>query len=393
MAADRQACRASISATLQDSVVAIAPQVEEDRFVRTVRSEAIPRPQRRPAVKSDKLRIGVIGVGVAFQHLHLPNIVRYADALDLVAVAATSDASASAAAELVVGEGIPRPSTYSDAHELLAESFDAILLDVPISSTYALGLDVIKAGVHLICEKPLGESAAEGAKLAKAAEAAGVTLAVCENFRYQPRFAEIAQLVTDGLIGEPRAYFLDDLHYTGPDGLYSVTPWRQGGDHRGGYLLDGGSHIVAGLREMVGETPASVYALPTSFHPGHLGSPWDTALVNLRFDSGLVGHLALGYGSPDREARHPKILGTTGTLAIMEDSIAVWRPDGTKDAVIPLADLSDGTAREWDDFVAALCGGSPLTFSAWEGVADLAVLDAVLDSSENGEVVAVKTYG
>jgi len=342
---------------------------------------------------SDKLRVGVIGVGIAFQHLHLPNIIRHGDALELVAVGATSDESASAAADLVVGEGMRRPSTYSDAHELLAEALDAVLLCVPISDTYELGLDVIGTGVHLICEKPLGESAAAGAKLAEAAEAAGVTLAVCENFRYQTRFSEVARLVADGLIGEPRAYFLNDLHYTGPDGLYSVTPWRQRGDHRGGYLLDGGSHTVAGLRAMVGETPASVYALPTSFHPDHLGEPWDTALVNLRFGSGLVGHLALGYGSPDREARHPKILGTTGTLALMNDSIAVWRPDGTKDSAIPLADLSDGTAREWDDFVTALCGESPLTFSAWEAVADLAVLDAVLTSSESGELTDVKTYG
>lgn len=339
---------------------------------------------------NDRLRLGAIGVGAAFRHLHLPEIVRHADAVELLAVAGTSEASAARAADLVAAQGLPRPAAHADAHELLERELDVVLLSVPITAAHRLGLDVLASGAHLICEKPLGESAAEGAELVRAAETAGAVLAVCENVRYQPRFAAVAQLVADGAIGAPRAYVLNDLRYIGPDGRFSVTPWRQRGDHRGGYLLDGGAHVVAGMRAMVGETPTSVHAVPASFHPEHLGSPWDTALVNLRFPSGVVGQLALGYGSPDREAGHPKILGTEGTIVLKPRTIEVWRADDTQDAVIPLSDTGDGIAHEWDDVVGALTRGTPLAASPWEAVADLAVLDAVLESAGSGAVVDVR---
>jgi predicted dehydrogenase len=290
---------------------------------------------------------------------------------------------------MVAAHGLPRPAAHADAHELLAQELDVVLLSVPIGAAHRLGLDVLASGAHLICEKPLGESAAEGAELVRAAEAAGAVLFVGENVRYQPRFAAVAQLVADGAIGAPRAYVATDLQYVGPDGRFSVTPWRQRGDHRGGYLLDGGAHAVAGLRAMVGETPSSVHAVPASLHPEHLGGPWDTALVNLRFRSGVVGHLTLGYGSPDREPGHPRILGTTGTIALKPRTIEIWRADETQDAVLPLADTSDGIAHEWDDVVRALTAGSPPAFSPWEAVADLAVLDAVLESAASGAVVDV----
>ena len=340
----------------------------------------------------NKLTLGVIGAGIAFRQLHLPNIVRHAEVLELVSVAATSAASANTAADAVADATGTRPTPYEGADALLQSTPDVVLLNVPIASTYELALKTLQAGAHLVCEKPLGEDARQAASIVEAAESAGLFLGVCENFRYQARFADIARLVSEGEIGEPRVYFLNDLHYTGPDGLYSVTPWRQRGDHRGGYILDGGSHMVAGLRAMVGETPTSVYTLPTSFHPGHLGAPWDTALSNLRFGSGLVGHLALGYGSPDREARHPKILGTTGTIALKKATIEVWRADGSADRAMEITDTSDGVAHEWDDFVGALTNDGELAFSPWEAVADLAVLDAILESAETGEVTEVRSY-
>lgn len=339
-----------------------------------------------------KLKLGVIGVGIAFRHLHLPNIIRHAESLEIAGVAASTAASAASAADAVEEAAGVRPHAYSNAEELIGAGLDVVLLDVPIALTYELAMKVLDTGVHLVCEKPLGEDAREAASIVKAAEARGLFLGVCENFRYQPRFADVARLVSEGAIGKPRTYFLNDLHYTSPDGLYSVTPWRQRADHRGGYLLDGGSHMVAGLRAMTRETPTAVHALPASFHPDHLGGPWDTALANLSFESGMIGHLALGYGSPDREARHPKILGTTGTAVLKKATIELWRPDSDKDETIELVDTSDGVAHEWDDFVGALTRGAKLAFSPWEAVADLAVLDAVLESAEKDAVVAVRSY-
>ena len=282
---------------------------------------------------------------------------------------------------------------HASAPELLAAHPDVVLLGVPITSTYELALEVLAAGCHLICEKPLAENAAAAAEIVEAAATAGSFLGVAENFRYQPRFRQAAKLVGGGAVGNPRAFFLNNLQYIEPEELYSATAWRQRGDHRGGYLLDAGSHVVAGMRAMLGKTPTSVTALPASFHPEHLGAPWDTALANLTFESGMIGHLALGYGSPDRESGHWKVFGTTGTVVLTKDHLEIWRLDSSADTRITLDDASDGAIHEWDDFVQVLCGRGTPAFSPWEAVADLAVLDAILQSAECGKAVGVQTYG
>lgn len=327
-------------------------------------------------------KIGVIGAGIAFRQLHMPRIAQRGEAVEVTAIAARSRESAVAGQQLVLEKTGVEPTVYASAEEVIASEPDVVLLNVPITQTYELAIEVLEADIPLICEKPLGETAAQAQEIVQRAEDRSLFLGICENFRYQSRFGRVAQMVADGVIGEPKVYFLNDLHYTPPDGMYSVTPWRQRGDHRGGYLLDGGSHIVAGLRAMVGETPTGVEALPASFHPDHLGRPWDTALANLKFGSGLVGHLSLGYGSPDREARHPKVLGTEGTLALMNDRIEIWRADPSADEVVPLESTSDGIDEEWDDFVGVLGGeDAELRFSPAEAVTDLFVLDAILESA------------
>jgi predicted dehydrogenase len=340
-----------------------------------------------------KLRLGVIGTGIAFRSLHLPNFARHKDRVEVVGLTSRTAESRDSAASLVADAMGRAPDVAPNIESLLMLDLDAVLVNVPIALTREIALQVLDAGHNLVCEKPLGESADEGAEIVRKAEMKGCMLAVCENFRYQKRFADVEEAVRSGTIGEPRAYMLNDLHYTSPTGTYAVTGWRQRGDHRGGYLLDGGSHIVAGMRAMVGATPESVHALPASFHPGHLGRPWDTALVNMVFPSGMVGHLALGYGTPDREARHPKIFGTTGTIVLKKGSIEIWRDDPAQDESRPLDDNSDGISAEWDNFVPALGGIDELRFDAWEAVADLAVIDAILASAETGTPTKVRRYG
>jgi predicted dehydrogenase len=341
-------------------------------------------------MSDSRLRLGVIGAGLAFRHLHLPQLARHRDRVEVAAVATRSRKSAEAARDLTREATGDEPRVFASARELIASAPDAVLVTVPIAATHEVAHAVLEAGIDLICEKPIGESAQEAESLARRAERRGVVFAVCENFRYQRRFWQAHELVGDGAIGDPKVYFLNDLHHTPPDGVYSTAPWRQRGDHRGGYLLDGGTHIVAGMRVMVGATPREVHALPASFHPGRLRWPWDTALANLTFDGGFVGHLALGHGSPDREGRHPKILGTEGTLVLKRDRIEIWRSDPARDTTIELEDRSDGVEDEWNDFVLALTEGTELRFGPWEAVADLAVLDAVIESGTEGRPAAVR---
>ena len=100
----------------------------------------------------------------------------------------------------------------------------------------------LAAGKHVVCEKPLGVSAAETADLLALAEAAGVVHAVCFNLRYYPQNQNAAALVAAGAIGEPR--FVTGRYHQ--DWLLLDTDWnwrldaaRQGGLRA---VADIGSH-------------------------------------------------------------------------------------------------------------------------------------------------------
>jgi predicted dehydrogenase len=139
---------------------------------------------------------------------------------------------------------------------------------------------------------------------------------------------------------------------------------------------------------MVGHEAQRVSAIGNSFHPDHLGRPWDTLHVNIQFDDDVVGHLTLGYGTPDPDGRRPKLLGTTGTLSVLKNSIEIYRLDGTKESV-SFSETS-GVQEEWDDFVAVLQTGVAPRFSTTEAARDLAFLDASIASAERGGTVTVE---
>jgi predicted dehydrogenase len=340
-----------------------------------------------------RVTMGVVGVGIAFRELHLPVLASRTDQVIIVAVTSQSLESMTAAQELVHRKTGTQPDQVADLDSFLARDFDAVFVNVPISHTAEVARKVLAAGHNLVCEKPLAETASEAATVVADAISGGRLLGYCENFRYREGFALARTLAAEGMIGKVKAYYLNDLHYMAPTGTYAVAGWRRRGEHRGGYLLDGGTHIVAAMRLMMGETPTSVYTVAASFHPDHLGRPFDTAFISLEFPSGATGHLALGYGSPDKEARHPKLLGTEGTIAVFRDRLEIWRHNSMCDDFVAIQNQTNGIPEEWDDFLPALRGERELRFSPWEAVMDLAVLDSVMNSVDARSIEQVERYG
>jgi predicted dehydrogenase len=137
----------------------------------------------------------------------------------------------------------------------------------------------------------------------------------------------------------------------------------------------------------VGSPITEVHGLVTTFNPQLSGPQNDTLLLNLRFASGMIGQMALGYSAVDHDARRPKIYGREGTLVLFGDRIELWRTGDELAETIPIEAKADGVREEWLDFYNAVANGSPLQYPASEALADLQVILAGLESSRTGEVV------
>src|SRR5688572_26646067 len=112
-----------------------------------------------------KLRLGMIGTGVAAQRLYLPAFQRLGRKLELVACTNRTRKKAEAYATLA---GIPK--VVDSAAELLGlPEVDAVLISLPIDAQPEMVLAALKAGKPVLSEKPIAPSLAAGRKLVKAA--------------------------------------------------------------------------------------------------------------------------------------------------------------------------------------------------------------------------------
>ncbi len=136
---------------------------------------------------SDRLRVGVIGVG----HLgrHHARILSSLDGAHLVAVV---DTAADRAAEAASATGA---RALSDFRELLGE-VDAVTVAVPTELHRDVALPFLQQGIAVLVEKPMARSLAEADELVAAARASGATLGVGHTERYNPAVAAVMPLVT-----------------------------------------------------------------------------------------------------------------------------------------------------------------------------------------------------
>lgn len=138
---------------------------------------------------SSKIRVGVIGTGLIAQVMHLHYLRELSEQFE---IAALCDLSIENAATQGRQYGVE--SIFTDWREMLRSPIDAVL--VLTSGNHAqIAVEAAKAGLHVLVEKPMCYSVAEGDQMVSAAEAAAVTLMVGYPKRYDPAYARFLEEV------------------------------------------------------------------------------------------------------------------------------------------------------------------------------------------------------
>jgi predicted dehydrogenase len=304
----------------------------------------------------------------------------------VVAVTSRRPSSARSLCDDLAARGCGGVEVHETLHQLTDDDrIEAVLVGVPIHRTAPVAERVLRSGKHVLVEKPVADSLDDARRLRDTAREAGVVLAVAENFRYQRDYHEVHDLITSGLIGAPLLYFLNDLHITEVEPGDPATLWRRAGLHRGGYLVDGGVHLAAAMRTMVGRDVEQVHAVGASFHPERLAGPFDTLLMNLRFSGDLVGHLALGYGAFDIDTRQPRVYGDAGTLIIRPKTFELCSSRGTEQ--VGVRTNASGVEEEWSHFLDAVQAQCDWEHAFREATVDLAIILAGWESAQTASVV------
>lgn len=147
---------------------------------------------------TSRLRVGVVGAGLIAQVMHLHYLRELADRFEIVALCDIAPENAEANA---VSYGIRK--VFTDWREMLTESIDVVLI-LTSGSHAPIAVEAAKAGKHVLVEKPMCFSVAEGKQMRDAASDSGVILMVAYPKRYDPAFERFCQEVAS--VSDPRLF-------------------------------------------------------------------------------------------------------------------------------------------------------------------------------------------
>lgn len=314
-----------------------------------------------------KLRLGMIGTGVAARRLYLPAFQRLQRKLQLVACTNRTRRKAEDYAKLA---GIPK--VVDTADELLAlPEVDAVLISLPIDAQPELVLRALAAGKPVLSEKPVAPSLAAGRKLLKAAARHSTPWLVGENHAFMPAIARLASWVEAGRLGEPRLLEAYQLAWMDRKNPFFATSWRQQPNHVGGFITDAGVHLAHTVRRVLG-TPTVVKNLTAQFDPALL--PIDTALALLRFPSGALGTWTSCF-SAHHKGPMLRVYGSKATAELGWDN-AVLRTGKGKETVFR-TDV-DSFEAQFSHFCDVVLRGAPVAYTAEEALLDLQLIEAIV---------------
>lgn len=218
---------------------------------------------------------------------------------------------------------------YSDDFELLMNNHPEIdvvdiITDVDTHFNFvALGA---KYGKHVICQKPMAPNYTMAKKMMSITREAGVKYFVHENYRWQPQFRRIKQLLNSGVIGRP---FRCRTEFNTSFPLFETQPFLATLDKFA--LTDQGSHQFDVLRFLFGEAE-SIYCRIQQVNPGIKGEDVATSLLKMK--NGIICIQEISFSSPLEKEIFPQTLliveGNKGSIRLDADfHIAVTTSEGT----------------------------------------------------------------
>lgn len=307
-----------------------------------------------------------------------------------------------AAAVFAREQGVPHHASL-EALFAADERPDGVILATPNHLHVPGALECLRHGVPALIEKPVADTVAEGARLVRAAEAAGVPLLVGHHRRHSDTLLAAREAIASGRIGRVVSV-LGSAQFAKPAAYFEAGPWRKTAG--GGPILINLIHEMDNLRYLCGEI-REVHALASNAVRGF--EVEDSAVISLRFASGTLGSFTLsdtGAGpfsweltsgeNPDYPHQDGQdcyiVTGTRGTLAVptlrtwtYADEASWWQP--LVAGQLPPR-RNDPLAAQLAHFCDVLAGKVAPRATVADALQSLRVVEAVRLSIHTGAIVA-----
>lgn len=290
------------------------------------------------------------------------------------------------------------PYVYQDYKELLKrDDIEAVSIALPDQIHKQVTIDALRAGKHVLCEKPMALDLDECKEMIKVARECGKELMVGQVGRYTPAFRKAKELYESGAIGELfliESEYAHDYSKIGGAGGWRVTPEREP-------IIGGGCHAVDLIR-MIAGNPEEVFAYANNKSltdwPIH-----DCTMAVMKFPSGAIGKVMTSTGCKRRYTMRSVLYGTKGTIIFDNTSpyISLFKEEFTDNATfedmdqqsmeirIPVQINNHNLGGEIEDFCKCIAEGKPVVTSGVEGASTVSVCLSIVESFKTGKNIKV----
>ena len=353
------------------------------------------------------MRFAVVGAGV-IGALHARTIAT----LDGASLAAVVDLDQTRAEQLAVEHDA---TPLRELHQALSlPDIDAVAICTPSGNHAELAETALKAGKHVVVEKPLDVSLEAGQRVARAERESGRTVAVISQHRFDRCSLAVDRAIREGRLGRVTSGSAT-VSWWRSQAYYDSAGWRgTWALDGGGALMNQGIHTIDLLVWFLGK-PVEVFAWTGCLAHQRIEVE-DTAVATVRFESGALGVIqGTTAAYPGLNAR-VQVHGDRGSAVIDDDQLTYFHaaapgesgpdvgagsPDNqARDVVPPVVSSTEGAARvagitstshtaQYADFLAAVRNGTSPLVSVTEALRTLAVVRAIYSSADAGRPVRI----
>ena len=336
------------------------------------------------------IRMGVIGAG-AISDVHLMALAAH----DHVEVTCIADPDAEARERQAEKYGVGR--SVADYREMLERSdLDAVDIAVPHYLHCPITLDALSAGLHVICEKPIGLNLEEADRMIEAAKRSKGRLLIKQYQRCAEHHMVAKEIIDSGEIGD--VYLMTGLFIVQQSGIENDPDnWRGTWDKAGGgILIDGGVHLVDLMQFMLGRA-AAVSATAKRLVADLPHKADDTTSVTIEYERGAIGSLVCANcdTSLAELTAEKGFYGTRGSLRMFQDgplTRLIRSAGGVSEEILTVENWwTKANVAVVTHLVDCLVDGTEPNVSLAEARHDLEVVLAAYRSANEGRRVAIKS--
>ena len=329
-------------------------------------------------IKSAPLRFAVVGLGHIAQAAVLPAFKHARAHVELTAFASDTPAKLKTLGKRY---GVKHLAAYAQSDELFASgAVDAVYVALPNTLHAEWTLRAAKAGLHVLCEKPLAATVHDCERMIEVCSKNSVQLMTAYRLHFERCNLEVGDLVRRGRLGEPR-FFNSQFSMQVKAGNI-----RTRGDLAGGPEWDIGIYCINAARMVFAEEPTEVWATATHTKDPRFREVPESVHAVLRFSNDRLANFVASFGAADR-ARY-EVVGTKGSIAVdpafeYAGALGYELRVGEKSTKKTFA-KRDQFAPELIHFAQSVRAGRSPEPSGKEGLIDVAIIEAIHRSIERG---------